>query len=618
MKFRKFIMQLGLLLTVVLGFSLVGNCSANAATMPAGAKPVNTASAYYSARSDKGAMYMGQIEPTWSVPTRPKLGVVAANGLSGTNRITMSTTKIYLQVSGSFGMASGATSKIKSIKPEVMRSNMDPNAPAGDAKPFAVGTDLISGSAVPSVTTSGDYYEIDVNLSKLYTLLPLSLGFAITYTNSTKTDYLVYARITEDDALETTWKGTDWLFDPKMYINSTFKATGTGNIKNIMASDKKVTGVGYPGLKIAATLTKGNEDTDYSGDNVSADGTFEIDFPDYIGNLVSMPDTGTTTLGVTEYNDMGDHATAGATINPALKITPPTNSLDIDPDTLEDLQGMSSDNQVLNWIAKQAGVTVSYLGTPYDLSKVTLKSDQTDIATQLAGLANDGSLTVKIGATNSDGVGTTSTADITLKRNAGELYLSHVDNEMDFGAISVPSKETLIAPKTLPQVLVHDTQASGTQWTVLAQTTDLTSTDGNQRKLDGHMVYVDTDGNRESMASAVAVSAGARDRSVTQDVNATDGWSTTTQTLNQPATGMYLDAMPTIFSGSNTTTYQGTIYWELTNAPGSVASTDISADYAKEHGSESSESGGNTAISSPASDSSTSSSSSLPVNNALG
>lgn len=110
----------------------------------------------------------------------------------------------------------------------------------------------------------------------------------------------------------------------------------------------------------------------------------------------------------------------------------------------------------------------------------------------------------------------------------------------------------------------------------MAQASDLIAEDG--RKLDGHMVYVDAQGDKQSMASAVEVAAGVRDRSLSYPLNTADGWSMADQNLISPKNGMYLDALPSIYSGSTSTTYSGTIYWELTNAPGtSLSGTDISS-----------------------------------------
>ncbi|MFC6260510.1 WxL domain-containing protein [Levilactobacillus fujinensis] len=577
MKLRKFMRQLGLLLAVVLGVGLIGEKSVEAASLPAGVGPLSTQSAYYEARTDNAPMYIGQTSigsttgqtsPAWTISTRPKLQApIAANGRSSNGRITDKTTKIYILLSGSFGVPSYGSTKITSIKPVVMASNVNP------ARKVAEGTNLLgSTTSTSSLTVSSNYYEMDVDLSDLRNSLPLNFGFAVTYSNTSTTDYLIYARVDVDSALEAAWGGTT--FDPVFYLNGTYKATQGGNVKQLRGSDKTITGgAGQPGLKTELSLSKDGNDNTYYG-VIDPDGTFTFNLSDYLANMADAS-TGRTAAMVTEYDDMGDKVSVSANYVKTLDISPDEANLDIDPNTSEDLKG-ESDSEILSWIAKQAGVSVSYLDTHYNLSDVTLKSDQTGLGAKIAALANGDSLIVKMGATNSDGVTTDGTSNITLTRTTGELRFSSISSLMDFGSVAVPSKETLFAPTTTPDVSITDTQASGTPWYVTAQASELTSNDG--RTLNGHMVYVDSDGNKQSMSSAVLVAAGQRDRSITYPLNTAKGWSTTNQSLTSPANGMYLDALPSIYSGSTSTQYTGTITWLLENTPDAIGTDNSGPD----------------------------------------
>ncbi|MCI1553430.1 MAG: hypothetical protein LKH74_05835 [Levilactobacillus sp.] len=554
MKLGKWIIQLGLFLAVVFGLGTLV-LPARAATLPAGARAVNTQSAFYKPHVTP----VGDSDPIdWSLVTDyPKLAApIAANNLSPNGRVTNKTTKIYISISGRFLAQSG--SNITSVKPFVRNGT----------KVLGLGTSTVLFPTTVS-TALDSYYEIDVDLSRIQDLMPLNIGFAVTYQNSSKTDYLKFAELLEDAELEKEWGGDSQTIDPKMYIDSTIKTDDptTGNVRKIKGSDKKITGVGYPGLDIELPITDTNGKEVVFNSTVGSDGKFEFDLPDYVGKLTSK------TVGVREYNDTGDAVGAVADVIPVLDITTNKQALSIDPDTLEDNIAGKSDSDILKWIAQQAGITVSYLGDQYNLSDVTLKSDQTDLATQIADLANGSSLTVKIGATNSANISTVDTADITLTRTDGALSFTSISPTLEFGSVAVPSQEMLFAPTTQPDISISDTQASGTPWYVMAQATDLTSTDG--RKLAGHMVYVDADGDKESMANAVQVATGVRDRKTTYPQNTASKWSTKNQGLTDPATGLYIDALPTVYAGGDTMQYQGTVSWQLTNAPGSVGS-DIS------------------------------------------
>lgn len=582
MKFRKFILQLGLLLAVVLGVGLIGGRSAEAApSMPSGAAEVNKTFGFksYSPYVDSTGVFqkpqnmvgtgVGLNPDFWPFASTklgyPSLVSVAANNLStelgNEGRITDKTTKIYMAVSGSFQIASGNSAYITSLVPYITS--------LGSTSSIATNASTeIAPTQRKTASPKTDYYEFDVNLSDLREIFPIRIGFKAKFSNSSQTAYLGYGEFNTEGIATNGWQSGGHL----LKVNSTYNgAPSGGNVTYIKSSDKVVTGTGYPGLKASIKMNTASGLVSYVT-NIDSNGKFSITLPDAVGNL----NTGKG-LSVFEFNNTGDIVMAGANIQDVLDLQVANSPTYVDTNGIEDNISGKSDSQILDWLVKEAGITVTHNGAAVSNSDVTFSSTEKNLATQIANLKEGESTTVDVAATsNSDAkLATDGTQAVKVVRGPSILEFTSISPSMDFGSIPVPSKETLFAPKSSPEVCVKDTQSTGTPWSVLAQATDLTSNDDG-RTLAGHMVYVDADGNKQSMASAVEVAAGTRIRDMTDGMNVVDGWSKENQSLVKPASGMYLDALPSIYSGSTSTTYTGTIYWQLTNAPGAVAGQDLS------------------------------------------
>ncbi|AKP64834.1 hypothetical protein FC99_GL002176 [Levilactobacillus koreensis JCM 16448] len=581
MKFRKLMMQLGLLLAVVLGVGLIGGKSAEAKpVLPFQATEVSNTTFGFVSRNphydSKGVLIKplnmvgnsdGLIADDWPFTTTisgyPQLVSVAANNVSTTpgnlNRVTDRTTKIYMAVSGSFQMASSNSAYITSLIPYITSATQG-------TKSMATNTPTeIAPTQRRIATPSTNYYEFDVNLSDLRDLLPLRVGFKAKFSNTSQAAYMGFADIASEGSPTSGWQSGTNAFT----VNSTYSQASTGSVTYIKSSDKVITGSGRPGLKIAARMDTSSGQVSYVA-NIGSDGKFSISLPDAVANLTSG-------INVYEFNDTGDVIWKGVSIKEVLDLQVANSPTYVDTDSIDDNISGKSDSQILDWLVKEAGITVTHNGAAVSNSDVTFSSTEKNLATQIANLKEGESTTVDVAATsNSDSkLATDGTQAVKVVRSPSTLEFTSISPIMDFGSVPVPSKETLFAPKTSPEVFVKDTQSTGTPWSVLAQATDLTSNDDG-RTLAGHMVYVDADGNKQSMASAVEVAAGTRIRDMTNGMNVVDGWSKENQSLVKPASGMYLDALPSIYSGSTSTTYTGTIYWQLTNAPGAVAGQDLS------------------------------------------
>ncbi|WP_203641466.1 hypothetical protein [Levilactobacillus andaensis] len=574
MKFRKFILQLGLLLTVVFGVGIFGGESANAEVPqdapapPTGAQVLDDSHGCtkYAYTDSKGVFQVPKSAVTltgtpsnngWSFSKYPNFVALAANNTSSTNRITDKTTEIYLAVKGSF--TTSGTTKITSMVPYITNGN-GMTSFASNSSP-----DLVS-TPKQTVTPATTYYKFDVNMSGIINKFPLYVGFKGKTSDKSASAYMGFAVLGPDSSVTDVWQHEA---NSYIRINGTTHVPATGSMVNIKSSDRVITGIAYPSPEISAEVYY----TTVSGVKrfpvtVNADKTYSFDFGAPIGNLASN-----SVVSFDEYNDMGDIAYASAQFKQVLDLDVAKTPLNIYPDDVHDLSG-KTDQQVLDWLVKAAGITVTHNEAPVNISDVTFNSTESGLANQIANLKDGESTTIDVGAalTATPSTATDTTKPVRIVNHEGTLSFQSISPTMDFGTVAVPSKETLFAPTTMPEVFVEDTQLSGTPWYVTASASDLESADN--RKLNGHMVYVDANGGKQSMASAVQIAAGQSTRDMKDGMNVVTGWSKENQQLGNPANGMYLDALPSIYSGDKGTTYTGTISWSLTNAPGSVGTGD--------------------------------------------
>jgi len=572
MKFRKFILQLGLLLTVGLGVGIFSGESANAEVPQNVPAPPNGAQLIDNSVGSTRYGYDDSVTHSfvrpfaagsatsnsgWSYSSYPRLVAIAANNTSSTHRITNKTTKIYMAVKGSF--TTSGTTNITSMTPYITSRSSETS--------FSSNTNAdLAPTARKTVTPSTSYYEFDVDMSNIENDLSLYIGFKGKTSNQSNVDIIAYTVISEEPAVADAWQHGA---DRYIRINGTTKIPSSGTVSNIKSSDRVITGIGYPDPDVSAKVTY----TTSSGVKefpvtVNADKTFSFDFGAPIGAIASK-----NVVNFLEYDDMGDTAGAAAQFKQVLDLNVAKTPLNIYPDDVHDLSG-KTDQQVLDWLVKAAGITVTHNEAPVNISDVTFNSTESGLANQIANLKDGESTTIDVGAalTATPSTVTDTTKPVQIVNHEGTLSFQSISPTMDFGTVAVPSKETLFAPTTMPEVFVEDTQLSGTPWYVTASASDLESADN--RKLNGHMVYVDANGGKQSMASAVQIAAGQSTRDMKDGMNVVTGWSKENQQLENPANGMYLDALPSIYSGDKGTTYTGTISWSLTNAPGSVGTGD--------------------------------------------
>jgi len=322
----------------------------------------------------------------------------------------------------------------------------------------------------------------------------------------------------------------------------------------VKPSDQKITGTADPETTISTELDDQTATTD-------ADGNYTLKLSKSIADL-GNPDT----IKVYEGNDMGDTKSAEATVRksvPVLKAD--SESLTVTPAQLEGLTG-KSDSDVLTWLAGQAGITVNDSVSGDVDSAAKYESTDTDLAQKLTGLATNASTTIDVGA-DSNGVKATTDLAIKVTKSAGELKFTTVSDSLSYGNLKVPNATTFFAPTASPEIEISDTRVADSPWRVTATADTLVDTSDASRQLSGQLMYVNSDGQAESLAEAQTVASGTRATGVTT-VKAVDGWETQ---ADQPSgvgkTGIYLQAKPNIYTGGGQTDYSGNITWQLVDAP---------------------------------------------------
>lgn len=263
------------------------------------------------------------------------------------------------------------------------------------------------------------------------------------------------------------------------------------------------------------------------------------------GNL-----SGKTTVTVTESNDAGDSGTATADVEQkSLNIASDKTTADTYPDDLADL---SSDSDVIAWLVKNAGITSTYSDSS-STDSVTYASDTTGLAATLKGLGDGATMSIPVYAKDSSGL-KSDPLTITVTNHAGVLQFGTISSDIGFGSLEIPTSETIFQPTSAWNVNVSDTRTAGSNWSVYATATPLTSTTVSTRTLAGNLVYQDGS-NKTVLTNASTLIASGTKVAGTTDTAITSDWSTTK--------GIMLDVKPSVYADS----YQGSVDWSLQDTP---------------------------------------------------
>ncbi|MFC6208278.1 hypothetical protein [Levilactobacillus tongjiangensis] len=557
MKFRKFLIFLGLLLTVF-GISFVYTGTAKAASIP------STGFAKLSGSTiDTG--YAGNVAPGWDsdgINTSENMLVGDIYGNNTINgRITRKTTQLYVAYTlGLMGkpMTLKNGHNFLSVYADVLKTT---GAGTSDDVSSAASTKTPNiATNVASVTAPSGYQLINVDFSDLGTKsrLPVLVGY--TYTADDYGTVITVPRAFVTLKADTTAEASM----APVKVTATANADGNPTIKT---ADSTITGTAEKNAVISVPVLSTDGTSKTYSTTADSDGNFSISVG---GGLKNVADGSKLTF--TETNDFGDSKTGTAYVQAKqpLVIDATNKSLDITP---ADVEAMGTTNDsVYAWLVSHAGMNVTQdsKAITEDTDGLKYTSDDTNLAKTIGSLANGASTTLSVGATDTAGDKTNSNVAIKLTKNDGELKFGAISQGMDFGSQAVPMKETLIAPKGL-SVNVQDTRVASSDWSVSANASTLT--DGNGHTLAGKLVYLDSNGNKYQMTDQdITVATGAR-QSGSNSFDIAGKWATSTDTAGKA--GIFLDATPNIYSGTTSTTYTGEVTWSLTNAPGTVGQSSV-------------------------------------------
>lgn len=592
MKFRKFIMQLGLLSVVTCLFLLFGNAVSGeaAATLPAGAGLVDTDSAVYTGYSSTpgwvGSSGIGTnagSKPNWSITGFPTMQTaIAANGLSSTKRVTNRTTKIYIAMSGTFSIPNSSSAKITSLRPDVMKASLG-SVGATQSVAKTPAADLVS-SPVKSVTLSSTkYYEIDVDFSNIFSSLPFLVGFRAKTSDTSTDSSFIYAEITANSEISDSYshmpsQGTP-IYINSIKVNQTYSKPSTSTINYIKSSDTKITGTAFHNTEIWAFLTDaaGNTKmvTTTSSDPLN-DGThdgpyygnYSLDLGGVVGKLSKS-----SVVSVYEGNDMGDNQSAAAMYKDVLDIAVANPDVTVNPAEFEDDIDGKSDDDFLAWMIKKTGISVTHNGDLLNPNDLTFKSydsagnnatEITNLASYFSGKDYGTKTPIWIGAStkNSPVVSTDNKVEVTLTKTPGALSFGPISPTMTFDDAVVPSQKTNYEPNASYEVNIDDTRATGSPWYVTANATPLSS---GQHTVDGGLVYENKDGSTDSLTNnSTLVASGNRVKGVESE-NVASNWAMPGSNSGKNM-GIFVSAGPHTYSGIDGTTYKGDITWELTDS----------------------------------------------------
>ncbi|ETY73261.1 cell surface protein [Lactiplantibacillus fabifermentans T30PCM01] len=430
----------------------------------------------------------------------PSLTAITANNTSN-NRITTATTQVKITFDGTITGRGGG--KINGLYYDLMNS---------DGTSVQTGTHTIVVNNTNSTTLNSKSVTLTVDLSDLRDRLPLIVGFR--YNSSDGEVAYGFGTLgsnsTVADALNPT-------IDDGLTGTST-KITGTGTAGDTISSDVN-----------SVTTT------------VGSDGKYSLDLGQAIGSA--------TTVKITESNATGDSkSVTGDVKQKTLDITSKTTDVSMQPDDLVAVDKMTSDDEVIKWLVDQTGISA----TPSDGSDdtVTYANDDTGLVDKLKALGDNESTTINI--YGKDGDLKSDSVAVTVTNHLGTLSFGSLSSSISYGSMEVPAKETLFAPTSNWDVSIKDTRATGSQWTLTASATAMTSTSGHT--IPGGLVYRDGDTKTNLTDNATTIDTGTKAASV-ESTTVTDDWSATK--------GIFLDAQPSVYAD----TYNGTVNWSLQDTP---------------------------------------------------
>lgn len=458
---------------------------------------------------------------------------VTANNIQN-NRLTRYTTQIKVTIDSDYpGIA------FKNSTYEMGQAHLDVLDAQGNSLLSSTSTaaKIVNKVAIFPTTTQ----TLNVNLDKLGTgALQAPIYVGVTFTPKTST-------ITGDPMSMAYGFGS---FDKETTATDAMKDVTID--EPVQINDQKITGTADPGIRVSTVLDGKVIDT-----TADSAGKYTLTLGNTLA-LLGSPDKVT----VVEGNDMGDTKSAEATVHKSMPILSSTStSVSLTPALLETL---SSDDDVLAWLVKEAGITVQDSASQVIDTNAKYSSTDSNLAQKLTDLASGGSTTIDVGAT-SNGVKSLNNLSIKVTKTAGELKFMTVSDVLSYGSLTVPSTTTLFAPVSVPDVEISDTRTADSPWHITA--TAGTLTDGAGHNFSGQLMYVDSNGQSQSLAAASTVASGTRAKGVTT-VKTTAGWENQTDKpsgIGKP--GIYLQAKPNIYTGGNQASYSGDINWQLVAAP---------------------------------------------------
>lgn len=248
----------------------------------------------------------------------------------------------------------------------------------------------------------------------------------------------------------------------------------------------------------------------------------------------------------------------GTATTPTFSVTPVVDLnlavTSADPLVLPDLQKTTVTGKVGGFTSANVPpalrVTAKLNGVA--LPRVTPQSDGTFALLLAASQLQPGANVLKLTAVTASGdASKTVTVPITV---AGELKFDTVSSEEGFQASTLTGNSQLVGRTGDWRLVVQDTRGTGSRWTLNAQATALTTSDGQQ--LAGQPVYVTSHGSLPIGTTPTPVLTHVTDDS--EDAGRFDVAGSWT-----PKTGILL----AVKDGSAIGRYSGTIIWTLSDVP---------------------------------------------------
>lgn len=455
--------------------------------------------------------YGNALGPGYAV-NYPSLDAVTANNTSN-GRITTSTTQIAVTFSGTVTPKS-TTFNFNSLYFDIMTGNG--TSIPGTSVLTSTPANLARSTSTVNLGNSTTQ-TLNVDLKNLKDDLPLYVGFRFVPSTDSGNSYTYQFAYFSTDATAA----------------AALKPTITGNLTD---KDTVIKGTGTNVGDTISSSVNGVTTT------VGSDKTYTLD----LGTAL----TGLDKVTVYESNATGDTGSVdGAVTSKSLNIASDKTTADTYPD---DLAGLSSDSDVIAWLVKNAGITSTYSDSS-STDGVTYASDTTGLAATLKGLGDGATMSIPVYAKDSSGL-KSDPLTITVTNHAGVLKFGTISSDIGFGSLEIPTSETIFQPTSAWNVNVSDTRTAGSNWSVYATATPLTSTTVSTRTLAGNLVYQDGS-NKTVLTNASTLIASGTKVAGTTDTAITSDWSTTK--------GIMLDVKPSVYADS----YQGSVDWSLQDTP---------------------------------------------------